>query len=65
MRTMFQRMCQHSMSTCMAGMSCCCMQRITESNNQKWKEHIIIVFKETREHEKISIHHSIAHGIAN
>ena len=44
-------------------MCCCCCSSIQMMRNDKEErsnQHIINIYKERQEHEKISIHHSIA-----
>lgn len=43
-------------------MCCCCcsMQMIRNEKEERSNQHIINIYKERQEHEKISIHHSIA-----
>jgi len=45
-------------------MCCCCccssMQMMRNDKEERSNQHIINIYKERQEHEKISIHHSIA-----
>ncbi len=43
-------------------MCCCCcsMQMMHNEKEERSNQHIINIYKERQEHEKISIHHSIA-----
>ncbi len=47
----------------MKRMCCCCccsMQMMRNEKEERSNQHIINIYKERQEHEKISIHHSIA-----
>ena len=39
---------------------CCCSMQMMRNDKERSKQHIINIYKERQEHEKISIHHSIA-----
>jgi hypothetical protein len=39
---------------------CCSMQMMRNEKEERSNQHIINIYKERQEHEKISIHHSIA-----
>ncbi|GEM_PF-4439955 len=65
MKTMMMkqmRMRNRSANASKARMCCCCcsMQMMRNDKEERSKQHIINIYKERQEHEKISIHHSIA-----
>jgi hypothetical protein len=39
---------------------CCCSMQMMRNDKERSNQHIINIYKERQEHEKISIHHSIA-----
>ena len=55
MKTMMMKQMQMRMCCC-----CCSMQMMRNDKEERSKQHIINIYKERQEHEKISIHHSIA-----
>lgn len=55
MKTMMMKQMRMRMCCC-----CCSMQMKRNDKEERSNQHIINIYKERQEHEKISIHHSIA-----
>ncbi len=55
MKTMMMKQMRMRMCCC-----CCSMQMMRNDKEERSNQHIINIYKERQEHEKISIHHSIA-----